>query len=196
MKASPYPPVPGPASWASRSAWLLALVALVATAILGGRLYSLTTEKQLAATELELAHAESQMLQQQLEAERIISSREISGLRATLDDTPLTILTLSPPARTNTASGSLVWLPRSQKARIVAAQLPEPAAGKVLRLWLVDVDGRPVPAGTLPGGSIGQPGQVATAEETLGAISGALITLEDGAIQPSTPGEIVLSGSK
>lgn len=90
-----------------------------------------------------LAEIEGKSLQQQIEAERILSARRISDLLADLREqgglAPLKIVPLVfPPGFTPPALAIAVWDPHRQEGELAVSKLPPLAPDKDYQLWIID----------------------------------------------------------
>jgi hypothetical protein len=131
-------------------ACLAAIAALVLlAAFVTFRYMQVNTEASLARQEAELASVEVRNLQQRLEAERILSQRQIQVLNQSGGVGELLITKLSSPGGVGAALGVVIWNPATQQGILVPETLPTPDEEYTYQIWLQDRGSdTPVPAGT------------------------------------------------
>jgi anti-sigma-K factor RskA len=125
-------------------------------ALLACRNFELTTTVRIMQNESELAQVDVLSLKQQLDAERILATREIADLKAQPANEPITFVTLVAPQSSGTKLiATIVWQPTSQVGAFISDQLPRAAPDEEYRLWLADASGHSVSAGTITVGPTG-----------------------------------------
>ncbi|MBI5766739.1 MAG: anti-sigma factor [Verrucomicrobia bacterium] len=198
---------------------LLPWAAAAGFALLAGwfaRLYiGARAETQLGSAQHALADLALQQVQQQLEAERILTRREIAGLTGQLTDartqvaalderrqheadlarlkiTALTSLLKNSPG----AIGVAVWNPEKQEGVLHVDKLPAPAAGQDYQLWVVDPQyPNPVDGGVFTvDPQTGAQRVVFKARQPVRAIDAFAVTLERKGGVPKAEGPFVLLG--
>jgi hypothetical protein len=92
---------------------------------------------QLLADQGQLARSEAQALGNQLEAERIISRREIEGLRpGAAPRARVRVALLTAPSPAGAAVGAVAWDAADGSGSVRIQGLGEPDPGRDLQLWL------------------------------------------------------------
>jgi len=119
-------------------ATIACLAALVAC--LGEFWFVERARNQLLKDESQLAESEVQGVDNQLEAERIVSRREIDRLRPTAESAGRMVALLEPPrvegAPGSPKAGAVVWDPASGSGILVTSDGALPPANTDYRLWL------------------------------------------------------------
>ena len=111
---------------------------------------ALTSSVKFLTTDAELSRIEVKSLQQQIEAERIIATRQIADGIAKAAPEPLVLVRLTTPESGDTRlSAIVVWRAMSQTGVFFAERLSPPAADKEYRLWIETNAHTPISAGEI-----------------------------------------------
>jgi hypothetical protein len=188
-------PLPQTSRGKGRIGWLVAFAMGLFAALLVCRNFELTTTVRIMQNEAELAQIAEQSLKQQIDAERILATRQIADLTAQSAKEPFTFVNLVAPQSSETkASATIVWQQSTQEGAFITNQLPAPAPDEEYRLWLEDTAGHSVSAGIINGAPSGPTQILFKAEQRLKNATRITLTCEHkGAVtQPSGP--ILLTG--
>ncbi|MBK9991233.1 MAG: anti-sigma factor [Verrucomicrobia bacterium] len=145
----PAPP-PRPTHWLCKLGWLVTLALGLLTAFLVFRYFTLTSSVKFLTTDAELNRIEVKSLQQQIEAERILTARQIADDTIKGTPEPLVFVRLAPPEASSPRMAAFVaWRAASQTGVFFAEQIPPPAADKEYRLWIETNSQTPISAGEI-----------------------------------------------
>jgi Anti-sigma-K factor rskA, C-terminal len=190
-----------PAGFLGWLPWIAAATAALAAGFLVEVYLANRAEIAILDDRYDLAVIETKSLQQQLEAERILSARRIADLTVdTRNQYDLSACDLIPlhssPAGSSPVAALVVWDARRQQGTLVARQLPAVAAGREYRLWIVDPR-NPVPfaAGGFAGGA--PDGRIDFAFKSARAVRdapGFIVTSEAPGPFTRPGGPVILSG--
>ena len=145
----PAPP-PRPTHWLCKLGWILTLALGLLATFLTLRYLALTSSVKFLTTDAELSRIEVKSLQQQLEAERIIATRQIADGIAKAAPEPLVLARLSAPESGSPhLSAIVIWRATSQTGVFFAERLSPPAADKEYRLWIETNAHTPISAGDI-----------------------------------------------
>jgi hypothetical protein len=150
--------------------WLAAAVIALGAALLVQLFLGARGELVAVREEAALSRVEAQSTLNLLEAERLLSQRQIAELRnaherlaaleRSSDPVYLKIHTLSSQLENAPeAQGAAVWSTEKQSGSLVISSLPPAPAGRTYRLWIIDpeypdpVDAGAVKVGDAPGGT-------------------------------------------
>jgi hypothetical protein len=166
------------------------------TVFLAARIVTYNTQAKLLQAETELSRLEVQSLNQQLEAERILASRQIANLKAQPALEPFTFVNLAPPESNLTKPIATIAWKRSTLAGVfISDQLSPPAADEEYRLWIEDASGRSVSAGTIKVGPAGTAQAQFQAGQPVDKVMRITLTRERISSVGQRSGPIVLTGS-
>jgi hypothetical protein len=116
--------------------WATTAILAVVVACVGERLMIEKAKTQLLRDEAVLSASAMKNVQNQLEAEQILSSRELSRL-----DADFSIEMLAPPRATPSRTcGAVVWKPTSPKAALALFNLPKRPMSGDYQLWVLYTD--------------------------------------------------------
>jgi len=123
---------------------LLGLVLAGVAVLLACRNFTLSTTVKILSTEVEFTRVDAQSLKQQLEAERILSARQLADLKNAPALDSLWFVRLTPPAEAvlPMARAIIAWQPAAAAGILLAEQLPSPAPDEEYRLWLENASGQ------------------------------------------------------
>lgn len=129
------------------------LASVAALALLAGyvsfRYMQVKTELSMARQEADIAAVEVRSLQQRLEAERILSQRQIQALNQSGGVGELLITKLAGPDGVGAALGVAIWNSATQQGVLVPETLPTLDGEYTYQIWLVDETAEnPIAAGT------------------------------------------------
>jgi Anti-sigma-K factor rskA len=133
----------GPADWPSRLPCLAAAGLALFAGLTVVAYLALRTEVTALREQAALAEIQAKVLQQQLEAERILSARRLADLTSELQGSRdlgrLQLLALSPPDGVLSASRALVVQDQDRReGALLAFALPAPGPDRSYQLWLFD----------------------------------------------------------
>jgi len=190
-------PEPAPVSLGAKLGWIIAVAATFLAVLLAGRILAYTTQVKVLQSESELARMETQSLHQQLEAERIVTARQIANLKAQTAVEPITFVALtSPQTSESKASATIAWQRSTQAGVFISDQLVPPAADEEYRLWFVDASGQSVSAGTIKVGPEGATRATFQLGQPMPALTRITLTREHQGSEIGQPaGPVVLSGT-
>jgi hypothetical protein len=133
-----------------RAGWFLALGIGIFAAILDSQNFALKSAVRLEQTEIELAAVETQSLKQQLAAERILATRQISDLtRSKSAAGTVEFVLLTSPIASTADFAVVAWQHSAQRGMFCASQLPPLNPDDEYHLWIEGNGGQPVSAGTI-----------------------------------------------
>jgi hypothetical protein len=113
--------------------WATTAILAVAVACIGERLMIEKAKTQLLRDEASLSASALKNIQNQLEAEQIVSTRELSRLGADFN-----IEMLAPPRATPSRTcGAVVWKPTSPKAALTLFNMPKRPLSGDYQLWVL-----------------------------------------------------------
>lgn len=193
-------PTPKTSSLSSQIGWLVALVlVLMLAALLACRNFELTTTIRLMQTDADLSKVEVQSLKQQLEAERIIATRQIAMLTENHKSEPLTFVHLNAQGTGTSGTGLdalIAWQPSAQSGLFFATQLPQLGPDEEYRLWLEGSAGKPVSAGVVNRGPQQETKVEFTTAQPVDQVARISLTRERlGSNTEQPTGPVVLRGS-
>jgi hypothetical protein len=190
-------PEPAPVSLGAKLGWIIAVAATFLAVLLAGRILAYTTQVKVLQSESELAQLETQSLRQQLEAERIVTARQIANLKAQPSVEPITFVALTSPQTSESKVGATIAWQRSTLAgAFISDQLVPPAADEEYRLWFVDASGHSVDGGAIKVGQEGTTRATFQAGQPMPALTRITLTREhQGSIGGQPTGPVVLSGT-
>jgi len=174
--------------WAMAACFALA-AAWMARLYLVQRAQSITLRE-----EAEFAHIESQSVKNQLQAERLLTDRQVADLQQMLkandDLAQLKIATLvSLAGNSPEARAIAVWDPARQEGLVSIEKLPAAAAGRDYELWVIDPEKRqPVSAGVFVVGADGDARVEFTPEEPVAMAAKFAVSLEKKGGAPKNSG--------
>ena len=144
--------VPPPVTFnvVSKAGWVIVVIIASVAILLAFRVATFETEVKLLQTDAELSKIEMQSVSHQLEAERIISTRQIADLKTQLALEPFSFVFLKSPQPSATCQSAIIaWLQSTQTGIFIADQLPPPASNEEYRLWIEDVAGGSMSVGAI-----------------------------------------------
>src|ERR1700679_2522422 len=113
--------------------WATTAILAMAVACIGERLMIEKAKTQLLRDEAALSASALKNIQNQLEAEQIVSTRELSRLGADFN-----VEMLAPPRATPSRTcGAVVWKPTSPKAALTLFNLPKRPLSGDYQLWVL-----------------------------------------------------------
>jgi hypothetical protein len=194
--------IPAAPPVAAALAWL-PWIAAAGFALLGGFLaqayFAARSEITLLREEATLADIENRSLQQQREAERILSSRRLADrvaeLRPGADLAQLRMVVLAATESSSAAQAIVAWDARSQEGELAAFRLPAPASDRQYWVWIIDPQyPEPISAGPLTvAPSTGEPRLRLKAAKPVSNSARFAISVEPAAAEPHSPGPLILS---
>ncbi len=176
------------APWAMAACFALA-AAWMARLYLVQRAQSITLRE-----EAEFAHIESQSVKNQLQAERLLTDRQVADLqqmmKANDDLAQLKIATLvSLAGNSPEARAIAVWDPARQEGLVSIEKLPAAAAGRDYELWVIDPQkSQPVSAGVFVVGADGDARVEFTPEQPVAMAAKFAVSLEKKGGAPKNSG--------
>ena len=191
-------PEPAPVSLGAKLGWIIAVAATFLAVLLAGRILAYTTQVKVLQSESELARMETQSLHQQLEAERIVTARQIANLKAQATTVePITFVALtSQQTSESKASATIAWQRSTQAGALITDQLAPLSADEEYRLWFVDASGQSVSAGTINVGPEGATRATFQLGQPMPALTRITLTREHQGSEIGQPaGPVVLSGT-
>jgi hypothetical protein len=188
---------------AAALAWL-PWIAAAGFALLAGFLaqayFAARSEATLRREEATLADIENRSLQQQMEAERILSSRRLADrvaeFRPGANLAQVRMVVLSAAESSSSAQAVVAWDARSQEGELAGFRLPALASDRRYWVWIIDPPTpEPISAGTLAvdPATGGARLRLKPARPVSSSARFAISTEPAGA-EPHSPGSIVLSG--
>ncbi len=182
---------------------IAACFALVAT-WMTQRYYVARTEAELLRQQQALADLALKGLGQQLDAERILNSRQIAGLMEQMKaQTDLANVKIAALVSLNNASPQALavalWDPAKQEGVFALDKAPPLSPNQRLELWVIEAkqNARPISAGVLSVSASGGARVRFKATAPVSAIAAFAVSREnaDGAAFHTQPGEVVMSGA-
>ena len=176
--------------------WAAAACFALASAYFGSRYFAANTETLALRQDVELTRIEAQSIRQQLEAERILATRQIADLEKAGDIANLKIARLADLlGNSPQAVAVAVWNPLKQEGVLTVEKLPVLQNNEDYQLWVVEPNRDPVNGGVFTVDTKGGARLQFRPDQSVSAVTTFAISRERKGGVPKAEGPIVAAGA-